>query len=465
MAWTTADMRGARTVSQAVDNSDALTVTEAVASANDAVSSLGSMLVEGEVTGFRGPNARSGHCYFQVKDESAVMSVKVWKWTYAKCDFELKDGLKLDMWGNFDVYPGKGELSFLPKRIAVAGEGPLQRQVEALRAKLKAEGLADPARKRPIPRFCTRVCVVTSLSGSVLDDVKRTLLRRNRLVEIQVVGTRIQGEGAPQDIIRALEVAAAARPDCILLVRGGGSYEDLMTFNDETLCRAVAACPVPVVTGIGHEPDNPIVDDVSDRRASTPTGAAESVAPALDEIVDSINTRRERLSRSMEVILDRAHRATGQQGELMERSVRARLSHERLNVESMASRRCFSSPETIVSDREAQLIQAEQRLLDALPRNLERAGREVEGLGGRLASIAPRIVRPHEVRVASLAATLDALSPLKVLGRGYAIARDEVGHVVTDAATLSPGDSVSVRVGSGSFAATVTETTPAAMQE
>ena len=131
----------------------------------------------------------------------------------------------------------------------------------------------------------------------------------------------------------------------------------------------------------------------------------------------------------------------------------------------MASRRCLSSPETIVSDREAQLIQAEQRLLDALPRNLERAGREVEGLGGRLASIAPRIVRPHEVRVASLAATLDALSPLKVLGRGYAIARDEVGHVVTDAATLSPGDSVSVRVGSGSFAATVTETTPAAMQE
>lgn len=456
MAWTSAETRGARTVSQAVADPDALTVTEAVSAANDAVTGLGSMLVEGEVTGFKGPNARSGHCYFQVKDESAVMNVKVWKWTYAKSGIELKDGLKLDMWGNFDVYPAKGELSFLPKRISVAGEGPLQRQVEALRAKLKAEGLADPARKRPIPRFCTRVCVVASLSGDVLDDVKRTLLRRNRLVEVQVVGTRIQGEGAPQEIIHALEVAAAARPDCILLVRGGGSYEDLMTFNDEALCRAVAACPVPVVTGIGHEPDNPIVDDVSDRRASTPTGAAESVAPALDEIVSSINTRRERLTRSMEVILDRSRRSTGQQGELMERSVRARLAHERLYVDSMASRRCLSSPETIVSDRASQLIQTEQRLLDALPRSLERSARDLAGLQTRLEATAPRIVRPHGAKVASLAATLDALSPLKVLGRGYAIARDGEGHVVTDAATLSPGDCVSVRVGSGSFDATVT---------
>ena len=456
MAWTSVDTRGARSVTDVVGGSDALSVTAAVGAAGACVKKLGPMLVTGEVTGFRGPNARSGHCYFEVKDDSSVMSVKVWKGIYAKSGVALKDGLQLEMWGSFDVYSGNGELSFIAKRISVAGEGPLQRQVEALRAKLKAEGLADPARKRPIPRFCTRVAVIGSISGEVIDDVKRTLLRRNKLVEIQVVGARIQGVGAPEDIIRALGIAAAARPDAILLVRGGGSYEELMTFSDESLCRAVAACPVPVITGIGHEPDCPIVDDVSDRRASTPTGAAESVAPALDEIVGSINTRRERLSRAMDVILEQHARAIGQQGLLMQRSMSSRISHESLRVESLASRRCLSDPMTIVSDRETSLLQVEQRLLDALPRSLERKGRELDSLASRLSGVGPRIVRPYEARVGSLAATLDALSPLKVLGRGYAIARDADGHVVTNASALAPGDAVSVRLGEGSFEAAVT---------
>ena len=456
MAWTSVDTRGARSVTDVVGGSDALSVTAAVGAAGACVKKLGPMLVTGEVTGFRGPNARSGHCYFEVKDDSSVMSVKVWKGIYAKSGVALKDGLQLEMWGSFDVYSGNGELSFIAKRISVAGEGPLQRQVEALRAKLKAEGLADPARKRPIPRFCTRVAVIGSISGEVIDDVKRTLLRRNKLVEIQVVGARIQGVGAPEDIIRALGIAAAARPDAILLVRGGGSYEELMTFSDESLCRAVAACPVPVITGIGHEPDWPIVDDVSDRRASTPTGAAESVAPALDEIVGSINTRRERLFRAMAVILEQHARAIGQQGLLMQRSMSSRISHESLRVESLASRRCLSDPMTIVSDRETSLLQVEQRLLDALPRSLERKGRELDSLATRLSGVGPRIVRPYEARVGSLAATLDALSPLKVLGRGYAIARDSDGHVVTNASALAPGDAVSVRLGEGSFEAAVT---------
>lgn len=195
MAWTSADTRGARSVTDVVGGSDALSVTAAVGAAGACVKKLGPMLVTGEVTGFRGPNARSGHCYFEVKDDSSVMSVKVWKGIYAKSGVALKDGLQLEMWGSFDVYSGNGELSFIAKRISVAGEGPLQRQVEALRAKLKAEGLADPARKRPIPRFCTRVAVIGSISGEVIDDVKRTLLRRNKLVEIQVVGARIQGVG------------------------------------------------------------------------------------------------------------------------------------------------------------------------------------------------------------------------------------------------------------------------------
>ena len=192
------------------------------------------------------------------------------------------------------------------------------------------------------------------------------------------------------------------------------------------------------------------------KRASTPTGAAESVAPALDEIVGSINTRRERLFRAMDVILEQHARAIGQQGLLMQRSMSSRISHESLRVESLASRRCLSDPMTIVSDRETSVLHVEQRLLDVLPRSLERKGRELDSLASRLSGVGPRIVRPYEARVGSLAATLDALSPLKVLGRGYAIARDSDGHVVTNASALAPGDAVSVRLGEGSFEAAVT---------
>ena len=173
-------------------------------------------------------------------------------------------------------------MGFQISRFEPVGEGLLRQQVAALAEKLRREGLMDDARKRPIPAFCTRVAVVTSLSGAVIDDVKRTLRRRNPLVELICVGSKVQGEGAEAELIDALGRAARIAPavDCILLVRGGGSFEDLMTFNDEALARAVAVSPVPVVTGIGHEPDTSICDMVSDRRCSTPTAAAESVAPA-----------------------------------------------------------------------------------------------------------------------------------------------------------------------------------------
>ena len=251
-----------------------ISVSDAVALAKGAVSSWPTLVVNGEVSGFRGPNARSGHCYFEVKDDGASMSVIVWRGTAAKMGFQLRDGLAVQLTGKFDVYQASGRLSFVASRVEAAGEGLLRQQVAELARRLEREGLMDPARKRRIPAFCSRVCVVTSLSGSVIEDVRRTLARRNPLVEIDVVGCSVQGADAPATIMRALGVAAASRPEAILLVRGGGSFEDLMCFNDEALARAIAACPVPVVTGIGHEPDTTIADRVADRRASTPTAAA-----------------------------------------------------------------------------------------------------------------------------------------------------------------------------------------------
>ena len=435
-----------------------LTVSQAVGAAKARVGGMPTLLVTGEVTGFRGPNARSGHCYFQVKDDGAAMDVIVWRGVYASSGVQLRDGVQLQLAGKFDVYVGSGRLSFIAKRISVAGEGLLRQQVAELARRLEAEGLMAAERKRPIPRFCMRVVVVTSLSGSVIDDVRRTLRRRNPMVELQMVGCQVQGPGAPATIERALAVAAAARPDAILLVRGGGSFEDLMTFNDEGLARAVAACPVPVVTGIGHEPDTCICDMVADRRTSTPTAAAESVAPALDEIVASIDDRRLRLGRAMAAELARESQDVERLGALATRSMSSRLSEARVRVEALSRHRCLTDPSSIVDDRVVALMQVEQRLVDALPRSLAQRSEHMKGLASRLDAAAARIVRPHEVKVGSLAATLDALSPLKVLGRGYAIARTAEGHVVTDASSLAAGDEIHVLVGAGSFDARVSAT-------
>ena len=435
-----------------------ISVSEAVGAAKSQVNSMPTLVVAGEVTGFRGPNARSGHCYFQVKDDSSAMDVIVWRNTYAHMGAPLRDGMAVVLTGKFDVYVGTGRLSFIARAVELAGEGLLRQQVAALARKLEAEGLMAPERKRQIPRFCVRVAVVTSLSGSVIDDVKRTLRRRNPLVELDVVGCAVQGPGAPVTIMRALEVAAAARPEAILLVRGGGSFEDLMTFNDEMLARHIAASPVPVVTGIGHEPDTSIADMVADRRCSTPTAAAESVAPAIDEVVAAIEGRRLRMGAALGAMASgEGQRLSGLEARAHQ-GVITRLTHERAVLDAMAARRCLEDPMTFVEDRTTQLMQSEQRLHDAMPRLVERGARETAMMASRLKSCGEGLVRPHEAVVARAAASLEALSPLAVLARGYAIARDEDGHVVTKSADLAVGQRVSVRLAEGSFDATVEAT-------
>ncbi len=438
------------------DAADApLTVSAAVTAAKHQVNAMGTMLVAGEVTGFRGPNARSGHCYFQVKDDSSSMDVIVWRGVYAHAGFELRDGMSLNLRGKFDVYTGTGRLSFIASSIELEGEGALRQQVAALARKLEAEGLMAPELKRPIPRFCMRVAVVTSLSGSVIDDVKRTLRRRNPLVELDVVGCAVQGPHAPATIIRALEVASAAQPEAILLVRGGGSFEDLMTFNDELLARAVAACSVPVITGIGHEPDTSICDMVSDKRCSTPTAAAESVAPALDDVVNVIETRRQRMGEALGKLCSNEGVSVSYLGERAGKAMAQRLAHERTMLDALSQRRCLENPLGFVEERETQLLQSEQRLHDAMPRVIERKRRDQLAYGAQLRMLGDGLLKPHEAHMARMAASLEALSPLKVLARGYAITRDDQGHVVSDAQALSAGQVVNVVLNKGSFEATV----------
>ncbi len=479
-----------------------ISVSEALGLAKATVEGMPTLLVTGEVSGFRGP-ARTGHCYFQLKDDVSATDAIVWRGTYQASGVQLRDGLQVLMAGKFQVYTPTGRMSFVAKSLQVSGEGLLRQQVAALARRLEAEGLMDPARKRKIPAFCTRVAVVTSPTGSVIDDVKRTLARRNPLVELLVSGCAVQGEGAPEQIIAALRRAAAAAPDAILLVRGGGSYEDLMTFNDERLAREVAACPVPVITGIGHEPDTCICDMVADRRCSTPTAAAESVAPAFDEITRSFHDRERRLAQAMSARLA-GHRQTldafSQRSSQAERAMLARL---RLGVDALASHRCLQDPRAAIDDRAAQLELTAQRLHDAAPRSLTRlkaqvdalaahrclqdplaplheraeaiealgarlavAGprmgtrlaRETSALGTRLVSVGPRMLQAHQATLARNAAQLDALSPLRVLARGYAIARDEVGHVVSHPGQVKVGDALTVLMDGGGLTTQVTGT-------
>ena len=446
-------------MSQASREEAPLSVSDAVALAKGAVSAWPTLVVNGEVSGFRGPNARSGHCYFEVKDDGASMSVIVWRGTAAKMGFQLRDGLSVQLTGKFDVYKASGKLSFVASRVEAAGEGLLRQQVAELARALEREGLMDPARKRHVPVFCSRVCVVTSLSGSVIDDVKRTLARRNPLVEIDVVGCSVQGAGAPETIVRALRTAAAARPDAILLVRGGGSFEDLMCFNDEGVARAIATCSVPVVTGIGHEPDTTISDMVADRRASTPTAAAESVAPAIDEVERQMLQRQVRLGRAMSAALSVRSQRAESLARLLMGSMEADLSRRRLTLDALGGRRCLVDPLAPLHDRQSDLMQTEQRLHDAIPRALARDREAVSRSAARLVEVAPRLLRPAESTLARLAASLDALSPLSVLARGYSIARDARGHVLKDASGVRAGDEVRVLLGEGSFDATVTNVT------
>ena len=432
-----------------------LSVTAAVGLAKAAVEGLSMLVVTGEVSGFRG-RARSGHCYFQLKDDASAMDAIIWRGIYDNCGFELRDGMQLLVTGGFQIYAPTGKLSFVARHLELAGEGLLRQQVAALARKLQAEGLMDESRKRPIPRFCTRVAVVTSPSGSVIDDVKRTLARRNPLVEILVAGTAVQGIGAPTQIMAALDLAASAQPDAILLVRGGGSFEDLMTFNDEALARHVAACPVPVICGIGHEPDTCICDMVCDRRCSTPTAAAESVAPTFDEIITQYELRRDRLASAMEKRITDKRRDIDGFGERANRTQLTLLARLSQGVEALAAHRCLQDPLAPLKDRKEQLELSLERMDEAMPRLLGRHKADVERTRTRLVAIGPRLSRTYESELARSAAALDALSPLKVLSRGYSIVRGPDGHVLSDASHVEDGDTLQLLLAKGTLDATVT---------
>ena len=275
----------------------ALSVTEAMTLAKRTLESV-PLRVVGEVSEF---TDKAGYkaIYFTIGDGSSVMPCLIWRDVYVASGLVLRCGMLVEVRGALTVYPPKGRMQFQVRSIQAAGEGALRMKVAQVARQLEAEGLMRVERKRPLPEFPDRIALVTSPRGKAVHDVIRTLRRRYPVAELLIAGVAVEGGNAVASIVEGLRAAEEAGADVVILARGGGSYEDLMPFNEEPVARAVAACPVPVVTGIGHEPDISIADMVADLRASTPTAAAEAVAPSCDEVTGRLEALQRLLGRGL----------------------------------------------------------------------------------------------------------------------------------------------------------------------
>jgi exodeoxyribonuclease VII large subunit len=354
---------------------------------------LGPVWVRGEVTGLK--RYQSGHWYFTLRDRSAQLRCVMWAKENRRLPTAPADGLEVFVLGRPTVWEERGEFRLtVVELLSTAAGGLWQLAFERAKAALSRDGLLDPARKRPLPAYPERIAVVTSRDGAALRDILAVARRRWPLAEVLVVPTRVQGEGAEDDVCAALavlgRVAAARRVDVAIVGRGGGSKEDLWTFNSERVARAVAAAAMPVVSAVGHETDVTLCDLVADHRAATPSAAAEAVTPDRAEVAVHLGHLAQRLARGLRA---RAARAV-----------------ERL-------------------DRTADRLVRDMRL---------------------------RIERQDD-RLTAVGARLDALSPLKVLARGYAVARDAEGRVLRRVAQLPPGQAFRLRVVDGTVSARVVE--------
>lgn len=416
------------------EQSSAYTVTQAMNAAKRGLEKI-RLTVIGEVSEF---NDKPGYkaAYFTVHDDDCSMPCLMWRDRYNASGVTLQAGMLVELTGNFSCYPVKGRLQFSVASMQLAGEGKLRMQVAQLARKLEAEGLMDAGRKRRVPPLPQRIAVVTSPRGKAVHDVIRTLRRRYPLGELLICGVPVEGQDAPVRIIQGLEAAwsASPAPDVILLVRGGGSYEDLMPFNDESLARAVAASPIPVVTGIGHEPDNSICDMVSDRRCSTPTAAAEAIALSTEELSNKLANAQDALRRSVENYMQ------AQQAQL----------------DRLLDRPLWHDAHYLTGSYFQTLDAMEERLLRAIPDALRADAHALELLKGKLLNLGPHLCDGFGRDIALCAAKLDALSPLKTLSRGYSITYAADGHSVVDSVQhVNDGDHIQVQVQDGRLACTV----------
>ena len=388
-------------------------VNQLVKSLLDSTPALQGVAVRGELSNYK--IYPSGHHYFTLKDSEGALRCVMFRGQASRLRFRPENGMKAVASGRITVFPRDGAYQLYCDTLIPEGVGDLAVAFQQLKEKLWKEGLFDPAHKKPLPPYPERIAIVTSGAGAAVHDMIRILRRRYPIAKVILLPVRVQGPEAPPEIVGAIRYADKWKiGDVIITGRGGGSMEDLWAFNDERVARAIYDCETPVISAVGHEPDVTIADFVADARASTPSNAAEIAVP------DQADLRRR--------LRDRETR--------MVQAETGRLERLRKQLETLAAKRVLTDPLAPVQDRRLALDHLQRRLGDVFSAQL---GRRRE-------------------RFSALAAALDAMSPLKVLGRGYALARTEEGTLIRSHRDISPGDRVSVTLAEGGFTGLVERT-------
>ncbi len=370
---------------------------------------LADIWVVGEVSNVSTP--RSGHMYFTLKDAGATLRCVMWKPQVQRLRFPPRLGDAVEAHGRIGVFESGGQYQLYADNLRPAGQGALYQEFLRLKAKLESEGLFDPGRKRPLPAWPSTIGIATSPTGAALQDVLNTLRRRYPLVDVVLAPTPVQGLDAPPAITTALQSLEELKPDLILLVRGGGSLEDLWAFNDEGVVRAVAACSVPVITGVGHETDFTLADFASDLRAPTPTAAAEMATPDRNELRQTLDER----------------------GQALERAAGNRLQTRQWALRELQSGLLRQSPRERLR-RERQRTAEQSRRLNTSIQHRIRLQREQTG---------------------AFRARLGALNPLAILQRGYAVVSDRQGRIIRSVAGVQKDDPIQARLHEGTLEAIV----------
>lgn len=417
---------------------------------------LGVVWVEGELSNLSQPS--SGHWYFSLKDRDAQVRCAMFRVKNAALGFTPKAGQLVIARGRVSLYEPRGEYQLIVDHLEEAGVGALQREFERLKAKLAAEGLFATQSKRSLPRFPRRIAVVTSPTGAAVRDVINILARRYPPAAVIVYPTPVQGAAAISAIVQALQLASLRKEcDVVILARGGGSLEDLWAFNDERVARAIRACVIPVVTGIGHEIDFTIADFAADARAPTPSGAAELVVPDSVACLEALARMESRMTacmrRELRVISNRFASAGAR---LKQAHPGMRLAHQAQRLDDL-EQHLAGAATAVLHVRRHRLNEAFTRLVRCSPEHFVQArSREAGVLRARLEHALGQYLSLLSHRVALAGRSLDMASPLATLSRGFAILTRADGTLVTDARSVPAGEEIEARLASGRLRAQVT---------
>jgi len=417
-------------------------------------SGLPMLYVEGEISNLAQPG--SGHWYFTLKDDKAQVRCAMYRNRNHLVRFKPRNGQQVIVRGRISLYEARGDYQMIAEFLEDSGDGALRQAFEKLRMSLQTEGLFDEALKKPLPLVPSHIAVITSPNGAAIRDVVTVMKRRFPAIHISILPVQVQGEDSVAQIVDALAMANRLEDDpfdLVLLTRGGGSLEDLWSFNTEPVARAVAASRLPVVCAVGHESDVSIADFVADLRAPTPSAAAELITPDGDVWTDRAEELQRRLIAAADQFIDDSRRELNH--------LQRRLRHPSSRLEDLAQRldeldrRLQVSVSAFLRSRESQL--ALQKLPSPLTL-LESRRNQLNRLQDQLISLESAARQKQAASLARLSAKLDALSPLATLQRGFAIVATEPdGHILTSASALNPGDRVRARLSEGAFTAEVIE--------